>query len=55
MRYDCTLLAAIGILEEMKYQTNVAGWLRSGGLWADHGPFSKGMATRRVLSPRGIS
>ncbi|KAG6373677.1 hypothetical protein JVT61DRAFT_6348 [Boletus reticuloceps] len=32
--YDVILLAVIGILETMKLQSNVAGWIRSGGLWA---------------------
>ncbi|THV04710.1 hypothetical protein K435DRAFT_850568 [Dendrothele bispora CBS 962.96] len=30
--YDKTLLAIIGILEEIKSQTNVLGWIRAGGL-----------------------
>jgi hypothetical protein len=30
--YDETLLAIVGVLEEMKWQTNVSSWLRSGGL-----------------------
>lgn len=33
-RLDETLLAAIGILDEMKTQGNVAAWIKSGGLWA---------------------
>lgn len=32
--YDVTLLAVIGILETLKLQSNVAGWIRGGGLWA---------------------
>ncbi|KAF8556639.1 hypothetical protein OG21DRAFT_1408592 [Imleria badia] len=32
--YDVTLLAVIGILETVKLQSNVAGWIRKGGLWA---------------------
>jgi len=32
--YDATLLAVIGILETVKLQSNVAGWIRKGGLWA---------------------
>ena len=31
--YDSTLLAVIGILDEIKEQSNVAGWIRAGGLW----------------------
>jgi hypothetical protein len=30
--YDPTLLAVIGILDEIKRQSSVAGWIRSGGL-----------------------
>lgn len=32
--YDATLLAVIGILDAVKLQSNVAGWIRKGGLWA---------------------
>ncbi|KZT20498.1 hypothetical protein NEOLEDRAFT_1140602 [Neolentinus lepideus HHB14362 ss-1] len=32
-QYDATLLAIVGILDEIKRQGNVAGWIRSGGLW----------------------
>ncbi|TFK46305.1 hypothetical protein OE88DRAFT_1638491 [Heliocybe sulcata] len=31
--YDQTLLAIIGILDETRVQSNVAGWIRGGGLW----------------------
>jgi hypothetical protein len=34
--YDATLLAIVGVLDALKVQSNVAGWIRSGGLW---GPF----------------
>jgi len=32
-RHDETLLAVIGVLEELKYQSNVAGWIRTGRIW----------------------
>ena len=32
MRYDETLLAVIGVLDQIKHESNVAGWMRSGGL-----------------------
>lgn len=35
--YDETLLAVVGILEEIKSQSNVAGWVRGGGLWGPGG------------------
>jgi len=35
--YDQTLLAIIGILDEIKGQSNVAGWIRAGGIWAAAG------------------
>lgn len=38
--YDETLLAIIGILNEAKVQSNVAAWVRSGGLW---GPYASSM------------
>ncbi|TCD71081.1 hypothetical protein EIP91_000173 [Steccherinum ochraceum] len=31
--YDQTLLAVVGILDEVKVQGNVAAWIRTGGLW----------------------
>ncbi|KAF8508091.1 phosphoprotein phosphatase [Hysterangium stoloniferum] len=46
-RCDSTLLAVIGILDEMKSQSNVASWIRAGGLWAGRGPASE---ERRSLS-----
>lgn len=41
--YDETLLAIIGILNEAKVQSNVAAWVRSGGLW---GPYASPMHER---------
>ena len=32
MRYDETLLAVVGVLDRIKHESNVAGWMRSGGL-----------------------
>ncbi|KAG1760254.1 hypothetical protein EDD22DRAFT_781451 [Suillus occidentalis] len=31
--YDPTILAVIGVLDEIKRQSNVAGWIHGGGLW----------------------
>lgn len=31
--YDPTILAVIGVLDEIKNQSSVAGWIRAGGLW----------------------
>lgn len=36
--YDETLLAVIGVLDEVKLQRNVAAWVRAGGMW---GPNTK--------------
>lgn len=36
LELDETLLAVIGVLEEAKQQSNIAGWIRSGGIWANH-------------------
>lgn len=33
--YDETLLAVIGILDTIKTQGNIAGWIRAEGLWAE--------------------
>jgi hypothetical protein len=34
LKFDQTLLAVIGILNTLKLESNVAGWIRSGKLWA---------------------
>ncbi|KAG1878965.1 hypothetical protein F4604DRAFT_1880247 [Suillus subluteus] len=31
--YDPTILAVIGVLDEIRKQSSVAGWIQSGGLW----------------------
>ncbi|KII90450.1 hypothetical protein PLICRDRAFT_52190 [Plicaturopsis crispa FD-325 SS-3] len=36
-QFDPTLLAVIGILDTIKLQSNVAGWIRDGGLWGPGG------------------
>ncbi|EJD00649.1 uncharacterized protein FOMMEDRAFT_170016 [Fomitiporia mediterranea MF3/22] len=36
--FDGTLLAVIGVLHTLKHQSNVAGWIRAGGLWAGKTP-----------------
>jgi F0F1-type ATP synthase epsilon subunit len=46
--YDQTLLAVIGILDTIHTQSNVAGWIRSRGLWAGEQPDTKGI--REILS-----
>jgi len=35
--FDETLLAIIGVLDEIKLQRNVAAWVRAGGLWGPDG------------------
>ncbi|KAJ7596662.1 hypothetical protein C8J56DRAFT_773659 [Mycena floridula] len=37
-QYDETLLAVIGVLVALKHESNVAAWIRAGGLWAGHAP-----------------
>lgn len=32
LEYDSTLLAIVGVLDAVKEETNVAGWMRTGGL-----------------------
>ncbi|VDB87104.1 unnamed protein product [Peniophora sp. CBMAI 1063] len=34
-RMDPTLLAVVGVLHTLKDESNVAGWIRAGGLWPD--------------------
>ena len=38
IEYDETLLAIVGILEEVKHQSNVASWVKANGLWGPHPP-----------------
>lgn len=38
--FDETLLAIIGILNDAKFQSNIAAWARNGGLW---GPYASSM------------
>lgn len=35
--FDPTLLAVVGVLDEVKRQRNVAAWIRAGGLWGAAG------------------
>lgn len=37
-KYDETLLAIVGILSEVKHQSNVASWVKGNGLWGPHLP-----------------
>ncbi|KAI6111804.1 hypothetical protein EDD16DRAFT_1485281 [Pisolithus croceorrhizus] len=46
---DPTLLAVVGILDEIKRQSNVAGWIRAGGLWG------KGNNSHAAASPSATS
>jgi hypothetical protein len=38
IEYDETLLAIIGILDEVKHQSNVASWVKTNGLWGPYPP-----------------
>ena len=38
IEYDGTLLAIIGILDEVKHQSNVASWVKTNGLWGPYPP-----------------
>ena len=40
IEYDETLLAVIGILDEVRHQSNVASWVKANGLWGPHHPQS---------------
>ncbi|KAI5116609.1 hypothetical protein M0805_004828 [Coniferiporia weirii] len=37
-KLDETLLAVVGILDALRYESNVAGWVRAGGLWCGAAP-----------------
>jgi hypothetical protein len=38
IEYDETLLAVVGILHEVKFQSNVASWVKVNGLWGPYPP-----------------
>jgi hypothetical protein len=38
IKYDETLLAVVGILDEIKFQSNVASWAKANGLWGPYPP-----------------
>ena len=40
IEYDETLLAIVGILDEVKHQSNVASWVKENGLWGPYPPQS---------------
>ena len=40
IEYDETLLAVIGILDEVRHQSNVASWVKANGLWGPDPPQS---------------
>ncbi|KAF8324236.1 hypothetical protein F5887DRAFT_903225, partial [Amanita rubescens] len=31
--FDCTLLAVVGVLDAVKWESNIGAWVRQGGLW----------------------
>lgn len=39
-RFDESLLAVIGVLDTLKKESSVVGWIRAEGLWAGHDPLS---------------
>lgn len=49
LEYDETLLAIVGILDEIKHQSNVASWVRENGLWGPHPP--QGSANHNIGAP----
>lgn len=51
MKYDETLLAVIGILDHIKYEGNIAGWVRSGGLLRIDSFEDVKPVTKRGVSP----
>lgn len=53
-KYDETLLAIIGVLEALKYESNVGAWLRNGGLLTG-GIGTGGKSSLTGLAPEGSS
>ena len=51
--YDAMLLAVIGILEAVRLQSNVAGWIRKGRLWATQERLGEGGAPDVVKTEDG--
>lgn len=48
LRYDETLLAVVGVLDRIKHEGNVAGWMRSGGLLTTALPTDAPAATETI-------
>lgn len=38
IEYDETLLAIVGILDDVRFQSNVASWVKANGLWGPYPP-----------------
>lgn len=53
-KYDETLLAVIGILDTIKAEDNVAGWMRAGGLWGPYPPASLSPTIEGTTSPSSV-
>ena len=63
IKYDETLLAVVGILDEVKFQSNVASWVKANGLWGaqnsvdvdalTHDHFRKGSVNAATSSDSG--
>jgi len=47
IEYDETLLAIVGILNEVKFQSNVASWVKANGLWGPHPPHNSDPSTQK--------
>ncbi|KAK2467554.1 hypothetical protein APHAL10511_000409 [Amanita phalloides] len=42
-KFDCTLLAVVGVLDAVKRESNVAAWVKRGGLWRSENAEELGM------------
>ena len=47
IEYDETLLAIVGILDEVKFQSNVASWVKANELWGPHPPHNPDPLTQK--------
>ncbi|KAF9782504.1 hypothetical protein BJ322DRAFT_1009786 [Thelephora terrestris] len=54
IEYDETLLAIVGILDEVKFQSNVASWVKANGLWGPHPPHNTSATNTDALTHKQV-
>ncbi len=50
--FDCTLLAIVGVLDAVKWESNVGAWVRQGGLWGSEAKNAEVSKNTKHLVPQ---